>query len=131
MASFDISKTFDRSPEGYQALTWVLYICSAGIALATLGEISGTLLLVGCIAIIVLARSRKADAAQTIHGSHLANIGSVMTIALVVAAVLLAFTILTLGIGILITWPLYVLFLLWLGYRLVKGMMRLNDGQPY
>ena len=39
--------------------------------------------------------------------------------------------IVTLGIGILITWPLYVIFLLWLGYRLVKGMMRLNDGQGY
>ncbi len=131
MASFDISKTFDRSPEGYQALTWVLYICSGAIALATLGEISGTLLLVGCIVVILLARTRKDDAAPTIYGSHLANISSVMTIALVVAVLLLAFTIVTLGIGILITWPLYVLFLLWLGYRLVKGMMRLNDGQGY
>ena len=50
---------------------------------------------------------------------------------IIIAAVLLAFTIVTFGIGILITWPLYVLFLLWLGYRLVKGMMRLNDDQAY
>ena len=54
-----------------------------------------------------------------------------MTIALVVAVMLLAFTVITFGIGIIITWPLYVLFLLWLGYRLVKGMMRLNDGVGY
>ena len=81
MASFDISKTFERNPEGYQALTWVLYICSGAIALATLGEISGTLLLVGCIVVILLARTRKDDAAPTIYGSHLANISSVMTIA--------------------------------------------------
>ncbi len=125
----DLSKTFDRSQEGYQALTWVLYVASAAIAVATLGEISGTLLFVGCIVVILLARSRKDDAAATIHGSHLANIASVMTIALVVAVVLLAITILTLGIGIIITWPAYVLFLIWLGYRLVKGVMRLNDGQ--
>ncbi len=127
----DLSKTFDRSQEGYEALTWVLYVASAAIALATLGEISGTLLFVGCIVVILLARSRKDDAAATLHGSHLANIASVMTIALVVAVVLLAVTILTLGIGIIITWPAYVLFLIWLGYRLVKGMMRLNDGQAY
>jgi len=131
MATFDVSKTFDRSPEGYQALTWVLYICSLGVALATLGDISGTILFVGCVAIVLLARTRKDDAAGTIYGSHLGNIAKVMTIALVVAAILLAFTIVTFGIGILITWPLYVLFLLWLGYRLVKGMMRLNDDQAY
>jgi uncharacterized membrane protein len=131
MATFDVSKTFDRSPEGYHALTWVLYISSLGVAVATLGDISGTILLVGCVAIILLARTRKEEAANTIYGSHLANIASVMTIALVVAAILLAFTIITLGIGILITWPAYVLFLLWLGYRLVTGMMRLNDNAAY
>jgi uncharacterized membrane protein len=127
----DISKTFDRSPEGYHALTWVLYVASGAIGLATLGEFSGTLLLVGCLAVIFLARSRKKDAAATVHGSHLANIASTMTIALAVAVLLLVFTIATLGIGIIITWPLYLLFLLWLGYKLVRGMMRLNDGQPY
>jgi uncharacterized membrane protein len=53
-----------------------------------------------------------------------------MTIALVVAILLLVLTIVTLGIGIIITWPLYFLFLLWLGYKLIRGMMKLNDGQP-
>ena len=131
MASPDLSKTFDRSPDGYLALSWVLYAVSGVIALATLGEFSGTLLLIGCIAVIFLARSRRDDAAGTIYASHLSNIARVMTIALVVAVLLLAFTVITFGIGIIITWPLYVLFLLWLGYRLVKGMMRLNDGVGY
>jgi uncharacterized membrane protein len=128
--SVDISKAFDRNPEGYQALSWVLYVASGAIALATLGEFSGTLLLVGCLVVIFLARSRKDDAASTIYGSHLANIASTMTIALIAAILLLAITILTLGIGIIVTWPAYVLFLLWLGYKLIRGMMKLNDGQP-
>jgi uncharacterized membrane protein len=128
--SADLSKTFDRNPEGYQAMSWVLYVASGVIALATLGEFSGTLLLVGCLVVIFLARSRKDDAASTIYGSHLANIASTMTIALVVAILLLVLTIVTLGIGIIITWPLYFLFLLWLGYKLIRGMMKLNDGQP-
>ena len=127
----DFSKTFERTPEGFQALTWALYVASGTIALATLGEISGTLLLIGCVAVILLARTRKAEAASTIYGSHLSNIATVMTAALVVAVVLLSITVITLGFGIILTWPLYVLFLLWLGYRLVKGLMRLNDGQAY
>jgi uncharacterized membrane protein len=127
----ELGKAFERSPQGYQALNWMLYVASGVIALATLGEVSGTLLLIGCIIVILLARSRRDDAAATIHGSHFANIASCMTIALVVAILLLAVTFLTFGIGIIVTWPLYVLFLLWLGYRLVKGMMRLNDGKPY
>lgn len=129
--SVDISKVFERSSEGYQALSWALYVASGAIALATLGEFSGTLLLVGCLVVIFLARSRKEDAASTLYGSHLTNIASAMTIALIVAILLLAFTIATLGIGIIITWPAYVLFLLWLGYKLIRGMMKLNDGQPY
>ncbi len=127
----DLSKVFERSPEGYHALSWVLYVASGAIAIATLGEFSGTLLLVGCLVVIFLARSRKQDAAGSIHGSHLGNIASSMTIALVVAIVLLAVTIATLGIGVIITWPVYVLFLLWLGYKLIRGMLKLNDGQPY
>jgi uncharacterized membrane protein len=128
--AIDLGKTFERSPEGYQTLCWVLYVTSGVIALATLGEISGTLLLVGCIIVIALARSRRDDAAAGIYASHFANIASVMTIALVVAVLLLALTWMTFGIGIILTWPAYVLFLLWLGYRLIRGMMRLNDGQP-
>lgn len=125
----DFGKTFEHTPEGYQALTWALYVASGLIAVATLGEISGTLLLIGCIVVIVLARSRRDGAAGTIYGSHFARIAKVMTISLVVAVILLALTWVTLGFGIIITWPLYVLYLLWLAYMLVTGMMKLNDGQ--
>jgi uncharacterized membrane protein len=129
--AIDISKVFERSPEGYQTITWALYIASCAIAAATLGEFSGTLLLIGCIAVIVLARSRIADAASTIYGSHLQRIAKAMTIALFVAIVLKAITYLTLGIGVIITWPLYLLFLVWLGFTLIRGLIRLNDNQPY
>jgi uncharacterized membrane protein len=129
--AIDFSKTFERTPEGIDALTWVLYIGSCAIAAFTLGEISGTLLFLGCIAVIVLASSREKDAAGTIYESHLANIRKVMTVNLIAALVLIAITWLTLGIGIILTWPIYLCFLVWTGFKLIRGLMKLNDGQGY
>jgi uncharacterized membrane protein len=129
--AIDFGKTFERTPEGIDALTWVLYIGSCGIAALTLGEISGTLLFLGCIAVIVLASSREKDAAGTIHESHLANIRKVMTVNLIAALVLIAVTWLTLGIGIILTWPIYLCFLIWTGFKLIRGLMKLNDGVGY
>ena len=74
----DFTKALERTPQGYLALSWVLYVGSAALAAATLGEFSGTLLFLGAIGVIVVASSRKADAAPTIYGSHLENISRVM-----------------------------------------------------
>jgi uncharacterized membrane protein len=127
----DLGKAFDRTPEGYLALSWVLYVGSATLAAATLGEFSGTLLFLGAIVVIVLASSRKADAATTIYGSHLENISRVMWVNLVASLLLIAFTFITFGIGVIITWPLYLVLLIWTGFKLIKGMMKLSEAQAY
>lgn len=127
----DIAKSFDRTPEGYLALSWVLYVASAALSAATLGEFSGTLLFIGAIVVVVLASSRKADAASTIYGSHLENISRVMWINLIASLCLIAFTFITFGIGVIITWPLYLVLLVWTGFKLIRGLMKLNDGLPY
>jgi uncharacterized membrane protein len=129
--SFDLGKTFERSPEGYLALTWVLYVASAALAAATVGEFSGTLLFLGAIAVIVLSSSRKTDAVSTIYSSHLANISRVMWVNLVASLCLIAFTTITFGIGVIITWPLYLVLLVWTGFKLINGMMKLNDAKAY
>lgn len=126
-----LDKALDRTPEGFQALTWILYVASCGLAAFTLGEISGTLLFLGCIVVIVLASSREKDAAGTLYASHLANIRKTMTVNLIAALALIAVTFLTLGIGIIVTWPIYLCFLVWTGFKLIRGLMKLNDGQPY
>jgi uncharacterized membrane protein len=129
--AIDFGKTFERSPQGLEALTWVLYIVSCGIAAFTLGDISGTVLFLGCIAVIVLSSSREKDASGTLYESHLANIRKVMTVNLVAAIILIAITWLTLGIGIILTWPIYLCFLIWTGFKLIRGLMKLNDGVAY
>jgi uncharacterized membrane protein len=127
--AIDFGKTLERTPEGYLALSWVLYIASAALAAATLGEFSGTLLFLGAIVVIVLSGSRKTDAAATIYGSHLENISKVMWVNLVASLCLIAFTWITLGFGVVITYPLYLILLIWTGFKLVKGMVKLNDAQ--
>jgi uncharacterized membrane protein len=129
--AIDFGKTFERSPEGINALCWVLYIGSCAICAFTLGEISGTLLFLGCIAVIVLASSREKDADNTIYQSHLINIRKTMTVNLVAALILIAITWITFGIGIILTWPIYLCFLVWTGFKLIRGLMKLNDGVGY
>ncbi len=127
----DIGKALERSPQGYLALSWVLYVGSAVLAAATLGEFSGTLLFLGAIVVIVLSSSRKADAAATIYGSHLDNISRVMWVNLVASLCLMAFTWITFGIGVIITWPLFCVLLIWTGFKLIRGMMKLSEAQAY
>jgi uncharacterized membrane protein len=129
--AIDFGKTLERSPEGIEALTWVLYIGSCALAAFTVGEISGTLLFLGCIAVIVLASSREKDATGTIYQTHLVNIRKTMTVNLVAALVLIALTWITFGIGIIFTWPAYICFLVWTGFKLIRGLMKLNDGTGY
>jgi uncharacterized membrane protein len=129
--SIDFGKSLERTPEGYLALSWVLYVGSAALAAATLGEFSGTLLFLGAIVVIVLSSSRKTDAAATIYGSHFENISRVMWINLVASLCLMAFTWITFGIGVIITWPLFLVLLIWTGFKLIRGMMKLSEAQPY
>lgn len=128
--SVDLGKTLERTPEGYLALSWVLYVGSATLAAATLGEFSGTLLFLGAIVVIVLSTSRKTDAAATIYGSHLENISRVMWVNLVASLCLIGFTWITFGIGVIITWPLFLILLIWTGFKLIRGMMKLSEAQP-
>jgi uncharacterized membrane protein len=129
--AIDFAKTFERTPEAMEPLTWALYIGSCALAALTLGEISGTLLFFGAFAVVILASTRKDIAANTVHSSHLQNISSVMKVNLVAAALLMAFTWATLGIGIILTWPIYLCVLLWTGYKLIRGLIKLNDGLAY
>ena len=127
----DLTKAFDRTPEGIASLTWVLYIVSCGLAALTLGDFSGTLLFLGCIGVVVLASSREKEAGNSIHASHLGNIKRVMTVNLIASVILIAVTWLTLGIGIVITYPAFLVLLVWTGFKLIRGLMKLNDGVGY
>ena len=127
----DFTKALERTPQGYLALSWVLYVGSAALAAATLGEFSGTLLFLGAIGVIVVSSSRKADAAPTIYGSHLENISRVMWINLVASLCLISFTWITFGLGVFLTWPLYLILLVWTGFKLINGMMKLSEAKAY
>jgi uncharacterized membrane protein len=127
----EIGRALERSEPGYHALSWLLYVGLLVIAASPFIDISGTTVVIGSVVILVLAMSRRGDAAGTIYGSHLSNIFTVTLVNMVVGFMLLAFTILTLGLGIIISWPLSILLILWSAWRVVRGMLKLNDGLAY
>jgi uncharacterized membrane protein len=127
----ELGRALERSEPGYHALSWLLYIGLLVIAASPFIDISGTTVVVGSIIILVLAMSRRSDAAGTIYGNHLSNIFTVTLVNMVVGFLLLSFTILTLGLGIIISWPLSIILVVWSAWRVVRGMLKLNDGQAY
>ncbi len=124
----DITRSMEKSPEGFQALSWVLYIASAVVLASHWIDITGVSMLVGSVIILIITGLRKQEASGTIYNSHLQNIFTVVLAYLIVSGILFTITVGTFGFGIIITWPLALLMLAWCAYRLLKGFIRLNDG---
>jgi uncharacterized membrane protein len=127
----DFGRALEKSTEGYEALTWVLYIAAGVVTASPWIDISGTALFVGSIVILIIAGLRKSEAAATLFGSHMQNVFSVMLASMLIGGLLWLFTVMTLGIGIIISWPLSMLLVAWSAYRLIKGVLRLKDGVAF
>ena len=83
------------------------------------------------IAIMILAYIRKTDADGTLYASHLQNTFTVGIVSLVVSALLVLFTIGTLGFGVILAIPLWLVLIVWSLYRIITGMLALRDKQPF
>jgi uncharacterized membrane protein len=129
--SVDFGRILEKSPEGYESLSWALYVGAGVVTASPWLDISGSTLLFGSIVILIIAGLRKSEAASTIFGSHINNVFSVMLASMIIGGLLWLFTVLTLGIGIIISWPLSMLLVAWSAYRLIKGALRLKDGVAY
>ncbi len=127
----DFGRALEKSPEGYEALTWVLYIAAGLLSATPFVDLSFSTLFFGSIAVLVISGLRKSEAASTIYGGHLQNIFTVMLAGMVIGGLLSVFFWLTLGFGVIITWPLSMLLLAWSAYRLIKGFLRLKDGVAF
>jgi uncharacterized membrane protein len=127
----DFGRILEKSPVGYESLSWALYIAAGVVTASPWLDFSNSTLLLGSIAILVVAGLRKGEAASTIFASHMGNVFSVMLASMIIGGLLSAFFWLTLGIGFFITVPLSWLLILWSAYRLIKGALRLKDGLAY
>jgi uncharacterized membrane protein len=127
----DFGRILEKSPQGFESLSWALYIAAGVVTASPWLDISNSTLLLGSIAILVVAALRKGEAASTIFASHMGNVFSVMLASMIIGGLLSAFFWLTLGIGFFITVPLSWLLILWSAYRLIKGALRLKDGVAY
>lgn len=81
------------------------------------------------IAAVIIAALKLSPSKDTIYNSHFKNI--VLTAVLSAASLVFFFvvTVLTFGLGLIITIPVIIAAFIWFVYRIVKGMMRLNEGR--
>lgn len=99
-----------------QRLTWALY------GLAAAGVVTGGLLtLIGLVA----AHIKVSDTAGTLYHSHLRNL---------IRSCWISFGLMFVGallLVVLIGIPIMVGASVWFIYRIIKGVLFLNDGKPY
>jgi uncharacterized membrane protein len=127
----DFTKALDKSEEGYEALSWVLYFGTIATGIVGLMPPLAFLCFVLYIAIMVLAYIRKTDAAGTLYASHLQNTFTVGIVSFVVSVILILFTIGTLGFGAILAIPLWLVLLVWSLYRIITGMLALKEKKPF
>lgn len=127
----DITKALDKNEEGYEALSWALYFGT--IATGIIGFIPALsfICFILYIAILVLAYVRKSDAAATIYASHLQNTFIVGIVSFIVSALLIAFTVATLGFRAILTIPVGLLLVVWSLYRIIVGMLALKEKRMF
>jgi uncharacterized membrane protein len=127
----DFGRILEKSPQGFESLSWALYIAAGVVTASPWLDFSNSTLFIGSIVILVISALRKGEAASTIFGSHMGNVFNVMLASMIIGFLLSTFFWLTLGIGFFITVPLSWLLILWSAYRLIKGALRLKDGVAY
>lgn len=127
----DFGKSFEKTNEGYETLSWLLYWGTIGATLLGLIPVFAILSLVAYLGILVLAFIRSKDAEGTLYESHFRNVLTVGVVSFVGALVLFLVTIGTLGFGAIITIPAWIVLLLWCIYRIIKGMLRLKEKSAF
>jgi uncharacterized membrane protein len=127
----DFTKALDKTEEGYEALSWVLYFGTIATGIIGLMPPLAFLCFVLYIAIMVLAYIRKADAAGTLYATHLQNTFTVGIVSFVVSVLLILFTIGTLGFGAILAIPIWLVLVVWSLYRIITGMLALREKKPF
>ena len=122
------SNALGNSETSFRNLAWILYWGTAAATLIGLFPVFAWVTFFVGIAIVIIAALKMAPAAGTIYNSHFRNILVVTIISVVGYYLLLLVTLGTFGLGLIITIPLGLALIVWYIYRVVKGMLRLNEG---
>jgi uncharacterized membrane protein len=124
------SNSMSDSATSYKNLAWILYWGTVLMNIIGFFPLFAWISLIIGIALVIVAALKMGPASDTIYGSHFKNIVVVTVVSLLGYFILLLVTLGTLGIGIIITGPLFIALVIWYIYRVVKGMMRLNENKP-
>lgn len=123
------SNSLSDTESSFKNLSWILYWGTVVMNVIGLFPVFVWVSLVMMIGIVIISALKMAPSVGTIFNSHFRNIVVVSIVSVVGYFILLLFTIGTLGIGLIVTIPLTIALLIWYVYRVVKGMLRLNENK--
>ncbi|UYO54589.1 hypothetical protein [Rhodopseudomonas palustris] len=120
---------------GLKRAVWVAYGLNAGAMALSLIPAGGTVSFVIWIAAFIIVLVKRSEAAGTIFESHCSNLLSVSIISIVAEFVILISAVAMIAVvglfaPILAMIAQLILFV-WQLYRIVKGMLRINDAREY
>lgn len=101
----------DKSLRNIALAVYILYIVSYFVGITSL---------IG----VIIAHVKRGDAAGTIYESHLRNQITVFWMGLLLGIVGFLLTFVVVG------WFVLLGVFVWTLYRIIKGLLRLNDGRP-
>ena len=121
------SNSLSDSESSFKNLAWILYWGTVAMNIIGLFPVFLWVSLVMMIGIVIFAAMKMAPSSGTIYNSHFRNIVVVSVVSCIGYFLLFLVTVGTLGLGLIITVPLSIALLIWYTYRIVKGMLRLNE----
>lgn len=121
------SNSLNDSDVSFKNLAWILYWGTVAMNIIGLFPVFLWVSLIMMVGIVVISAMKMAPSSGTIYNSHFRNIVVVSVVSVVGYFLLFLVTLGTLGLGLIITVPLFIALLIWYVYRIVKGMMRLNE----
>lgn len=124
-------KMLEKSEAGFKQLSMVLYVSVIALTLLSLIPFLSIVTIFMSVIVLILAFIRIEDSKNTLYHSHIRNFIVVNVVGIVILFFGFLFTIITLGIGGIFLYPVSIVYLIWALYKIIKGIVRLNDNNPY
>lgn len=120
--------------EGLQNLikmVWIIYWLSIASAVLSIIPAANMLSFPVWIVSLALAFVKRSDAKETIYASHISNIITISIVGLIALIILLLFVAVIPLAGLVIGSIGGIIVFIWQVYRLIKGMLRMNDKKAF
>lgn len=112
-------------------MVWIIYWLSIASAVLSIIPVANMLSILVWIVSLVLAFVKRSDAKGTIYASHIGNIITISVVGLIALVVLLLIMAVIPLAGLAIGGIGAIIVFIWQIYRLIKGVLRMNDKKEF